>query len=106
MTELIEISNTLPESPDTNEVPSQVQKPSEQSLSTPPPTTKNDLMKDPAFLTSPVYPQLISRNDSISTQRNDYLLPILSNNNFSFKSQLTSMYMHPTDYKFKLYDKN
>ena len=63
-------------------------------------------MKDPAFLTSPVYLTLISPKDSISTRRDDYLIPILSNDNFTFKSQLTSLYMHPTDYTFKLYDKN
>ena len=63
-------------------------------------------MKDPTFLTSHVYPPLISVKDSISTQRDDYLIPILSNEIFTFKSQLTSLYMHPTDYTFKLYDKN
>ena len=57
------------------------------------------------FLTSPVYPPLITPRDSISTQRDDYLIPILSNENFTFKSELTSLYMHPT-YTFKLYDKN
>ena len=63
-------------------------------------------MKDPIFPTSPVYPTLISPKDSISTQRDENLIPILSNKNFTFKSQLTSLYMHPTDYTFKLYDKN
>ena len=63
-------------------------------------------MKDHAFLTSPVSPQFISPNDSISTQRDDYLIPILSNNNFTFKSKITSLYMHPIAYTFKLYDKN
>ena len=63
-------------------------------------------MKDPIFLTSPVYPPVISPKDSISTQKDDYLTPILSTENFTFKSQLTSLYMHPTDYTFKLYDKN
>ena len=63
-------------------------------------------MKDPIFLTFPVYPPLISPKDSISTQRDDYLIPILSNENFTSKSQLRSLYMHPTDYTCKLYDKN
>ena len=63
-------------------------------------------MKDPAFVTSPVYLPLISPKDSISTQRDDYFKPILSNDNFTLKSQLTSLYMHRTDYTFKLFDKN
>ena len=77
-------------------------------ISTVPPSKKKyDIMKDPIFLTFPVYPPVISPKDSISTQRgDDYLIPILSNKNFTFKSQLTSLYMYPTDYTFKLYDKN
>ena len=92
---------------DNNETSSQNHKPSEQSPSTPPPSKKKyDIWKDPIFLTSAVSPPLISPKDSISTQIDDYLLPILSNENFTFKSQLTSLYMHPTaDYTFKLYDK-
>ena len=92
---------------DNNEISSQNHKLSEPSLSTPPPSEKKyDIMKDPIFLTSPVYPPLISPKYSILTQRDDYLILILSNENFTFKSQLTSLYKHPTDYTFKLYDKN
>ena len=92
---------------DNNETSSQTHNPSEPSPSAPPPSkTKYDIMKDPIFLTSPVYPPLISPKDSISTQRNDYLIPILSNEHFTFNSQLTSLHMHPNEYTFKLYDKN
>ena len=63
-------------------------------------------MKDPIFLTSPVYPPLISPKNSISAETDDYLIPILSNEKLTFKSQLTSLLLHPTDYTFKLYDKN
>ena len=63
-------------------------------------------MKDSIFLTSPVYLPVISPKDSIVTQTDDSLIPILSNKNFTFKSQLTSLYIHPTDYTFKLHDKN
>ena len=63
-------------------------------------------MKDPIVPSSPVYPLLISPKYSISTQRDDYLIPILPNKTFTFKSQLTSLYLHPTDYTFKLYNKN
>ena len=102
----MEIKNTVSESPDNNDVPSQMQKSADQSISTPPPSKKkHDINKDPAFLTYPVCPPLISPKDSILTQRDDYLIPILSNKNFTFKSQLTSLCMHPTDYTFKFHDK-
>ena len=91
---------------DNNELSSQNHNPSEPSPSTPPPSkTKYDKLTDPIFLTSPVYPPLISPKDSISAQKDDHLVPSLSNENFTLKSQLTSLYMHPTDYTFKLYDK-
>ena len=62
-------------------------------------------MKDPAFLSSPVYPPLIPPKPQLFTKGDDHLTPILSTSRFSFKSQLTSLYMHPTDYTFKLCDK-
>ena len=107
----IEPKNNQPEQLDTNHITSKSsdtdEKPPEQSISTPPPSKKKiEIMKAPIFLTSPVYPPVISPKDSISTQRDDYLIPILSTENFTFKSQLTSLYMHPTDYTFKLNDKN
>ena len=79
----------------------------DQSPDSPPPTKKKyEIMKDPAFLSSRIYPPIIPTKPQLSTTRDDYLVPILSTNRFSFKSQLTSLYMHPTDYTFKLYDKN
>ena len=62
-----------------------------QSPETPPPPKKNY----PTFLSSPIYPPVISTNSQLSTTRDDYLIPILSTNHFSFKAQLTSLYMHP-----------
>ena len=55
---------------DTNHITSKSsdtdEKPPEQSISTPPPSKKKyDIMKDPIFLTSPVYPAVISPKDSI-----------------------------------------
>ena len=79
----------------------------DQSPETPPPTKKRyEIMKDPAFLSSPIDPPIITTKPQLSTNRDDYLVPRLSTNRFSFKSQLTSLYMHPADYTFKLYDKN
>ena len=63
-------------------------------------------MKDPVFLSSSIYPPFISTNTSLSTNCDDHLIPLLSHDDFFFKAQLTSLYMHPTDYSFCLYDKN
>ena len=63
-------------------------------------------MKDPVFLSSLIYPPFISPKTSFSTNRNDFLISLLSHDDFIFKAQLTSLYMHPTDYSFRLYDKN
>ena len=60
---------------DNNDMSSQNYKPSEQSAATPPPSEKKyDILKNPIFLTSPVYPPLISPKDSISTQLDEYLI--------------------------------
>ena len=65
-----------------------------------------EIMKDPVFLSSPIYPPFISPKTSLSTNRDDQLISLLSHDDFIFKAQLTSLYMHPTDYSFRLYDKN
>ena len=72
----------------------------------PPPKKRYEIMKDPVFLASPIYPPFISTNTSHSTYRDDHLISLLSHDDFIFKAQLTSLYMHPTDYSFRLYDKN
>ena len=66
-----------------------------------------EIMKDPVFLSSPIYPPFISCKPSLSTTRDDHLIPLLSQDDFIFKAQLFSLYMHPTtDYSFRLYHKN
>ena len=60
----IEPTNNQPEQMDTNHITSKSsdtdEKPTEQSISTPPPSKKRyDIMKDPIFLTSTVYPPAI-----------------------------------------------
>ena len=72
----------------------------------PPPKKRYEIMKDPIFFSSPVYPPSIPSKISLCTNRDDHLVPILSTDDFVFKAQLTSLYMHPTDYSFRLYDKN
>ena len=71
-----------------------------------PPKKRYEFMKDPVFLASPIYPPFISSKPSLSTTRDDHLIPLLSHDDFIFKAQLTSLYMHPTDYSFRLYDQN
>ena len=63
-------------------------------------------MKDPAFLTSPIIPPKIPSQPSLSTTRDDHLIPLLSQDNFTFKEQLTFLYMHPTEYTFRSLDEN
>ena len=63
-------------------------------------------MKDPVILSSPIFPPKIPFQLPLSTTRHDHLIPLLSEENFKFKAQLTSLYLHPTDYTFSLYDKN
>ena len=72
----------------------------------PPPKKRYEIMKDPVFLSSPIFPPFISTNTSLSTNRDDHLISLLSHDDFTFKAQLTSLYMHPTDYSFHLHDKN
>ena len=66
----MDTNQTVSKSSDTdnNDVLPQNHKPPEQSASTPPQSKKKyDIRKDPTFLTSPVYPILISPKDSVST---------------------------------------
>ena len=63
-------------------------------------------MKDPVFLSSSIFSPIIPSQPSLSSTRDDHLIPLLSQDNFTFKAQLISLYMHPQDYTFRLYDKN
>ena len=73
-----------------------------------PPTPKKTLRnyERSSFLSSPVFPPQIPTKPSLSTNIDKHLTPLLSHDNFIFKPQLTSLYMFPTDYTFRLYDKN
>ena len=62
-------------------------------------------MKALICLSLPIYPPILQSKPSFSTNRDDHLIPHLSHARFTFKAQLTSLYMHPTDYPFRLYDK-
>ena len=59
-----------------------------------------------SFLSSSMFPSKKSSQPSLSTTRDDHLILLLSQVNFTFKAQLSSLYMHPTDYTFCLFDKN
>ena len=72
----------------------------------PPPKKRYEIMKDPVFLPSPIYPPSIPSKISLCTNRDDHLIPLLSHDDFVSKAQLTSLYVHPIDYSIRLYDKN
>ena len=91
---------------DTSKVPTPLNDTDNTHATPPPPKKRYEIMKDPVFPSSPIYPPSIPSKFSLSTNRDDHLIPLLSHDNFIFKAQLTSLYMHPTDYSFRLYDKN
>ena len=91
---------------DTSKVPSPLDDTDHTHATPPPPKKRYEFMKDRVFLSSPIYPPFIPSKPSLSTNRDDHLILILSHEDFIFKEQLTSLYMHSTDYSFRLYDKN
>ena len=81
-----------------NSKPTPSQDNTDHTQTTPPPPKKRyEIMKDPIFLSSPIYPPSIPSKISLRTNRDDHLIPLLSNGDFVLKAQLTSLYMHPTD---------
>ena len=90
----------------TSKVPTPFDNTDRTHATPPPPKKRYEIMKDPVFLSSPIYPPFIPSKLSLLTNRDDHLIPLLSHDDFVFKAQLTSLYMHPTDYKFRVYDKN
>ena len=91
---------------DASEAPTPLNDTDHTHATPPPPKKRYEIMKGPVFLSSPIYPPIISSKPSLSTNRDDHLIPHLSHDDFIFKAQLTSLYMHPTDYSFRRYDKN
>ena len=91
---------------DTPKVPTPLNDTDHTHATPPPPIKRYEIMKDPVFFSSPIYPPFISSKPSLSTTRDDHLIPLLSHDDFIFKAQLTSLYMHPTDYPSRIYDKN
>ena len=90
-----------------NSKPTPSQDDTDHTQTTPPPPKKRyEIMKDPIFLSSPRYPPSITSKVSICTSGDNHLIPLVFTDDFVFKAQLTSLYMHPTDYSFRLYDKN
>ena len=59
----------------------------------PPPKKRYEILKDPIFLSSPIYPPLLHSKPSLCTNRDDHLIPLLSHDDFVFKAQLTSLCM-------------
>ena len=63
-----------------------------------------DITKDPHFIESGLCPPFIKSLNISNPQRDEHLIDILSTGTFNFKSNLTSLYMIPTDYKFHVKD--
>ena len=85
---------------------SEVHTPPDNFIETPLPSKKRYEIFRSCHSPSPIHPPKIPTYSSRSTNRDDRLIPLLSHDNFSFKAQLISLYMHPTDYTFRLYDEN
>ena len=91
---------------ETSKVPTPFDDTDRTHATPPPPEKQYENMEDLVFLSSPIYPPFIPSKPLLSTNRDDHLIPLLSHDNFVFKAQLTSLYMHPTDYSFRLFDKS
>ena len=92
---------------DTSKTPTSPDDTDRTHATSPPPKKKRyEIMKDPVFLSSSIYPPFIPSKPSLSTNREDHLIPLLSHDDFIFEAQLSSLHMHPTDYLFRIYDKN
>ena len=91
---------------DTSKVPTPPNGTDHTHATPPPPKKRYEIMKDPVFLSSPIYPPFISSKLSLSPIRDGHLISFISHDDFIFKAQLTSLYTHPTIYSFRLFDKN
>ena len=74
------------------------------------PKKRYELMKDPVFLSLPIYPPILHSKHSLSANRDDYLVSSLAHDRFIFKSLRFHIQTHvfvlaPTDYTFELYDR-
>ena len=70
-----------------NSKPTPSQDDNDHTQTTPPPPKKQyEIIKDPIFLSSPIYPPSIPSKISLCTNRDDHLIPLLSNGDFVFKA--------------------
>ena len=83
------------------------QTPSDNSHETPPLSKKKyEIMKGPIFISLPIYPPILTSKPSLSTNRDDHLVPIDTlTTNAGSERNMTFLYMHPTDYTVRLYEK-
>ena len=70
---------------DTSKVSTPLNDTDHTNATPPPPKKRYEIMKDPVFLS------FISPKTSLSTNRDDHLISLLSHDNFIFKAQLTSL---------------
>ena len=72
----------------------------------PPPKKRYGIMKYHLFFSPYIFPPTILSEPSFSTNFDNHLITLLSQDNFTLKAQLLSLFMHPTDYTHRLYDNN
>ena len=71
---------------DTSKIPTPPDDTDHTQATPPPPKKRYEIMKDPVFLSSPIYPPFIPSKLSLSTNRDDHLIPLLSHDDFIFKA--------------------
>ena len=74
-----------------NSKPTSSQDDNDPTQTPPPPKKRYEIIEDPIFLSSPIYPPSIPSKVSLCTNRDDHLIPLFSTDNFIFKAQLTSI---------------
>ena len=57
-----------------SKIPNQLDDTDRTHTTPPPPNKRYEIMKDPVFLSSPIYPPFIPSKPSLSTNRDDHLI--------------------------------
>ena len=86
---------------DTSKIPTPPNDTDHTHATPPPPKKRYKIMKDPVFLSSPIYPPLIPSKPSLSTTRDDHLIFFLMMISSSKHNQLFSTcILHTTHFAY------
>ena len=87
---------------DTSKIPTPLNDTDPTHATLPPPKKRYEIMKDHVLLSSPIYPPFISSKPSLSTTRDDHLIPLLSHDDSSLKIfSLQFNFFRPSIYDLK-----